>query len=407
MIIGKTTKHLLQQQEEVTLLPKMACRHGLVAGQTGTGKSTTLRVLAEQFSKLKVPVFATDVKGDLSSICHPANINNKTKPQIEKLSLENFQPETFPVKFWDIFGEMGSLLQTNVAEVGHLFMSRILDLTPAQAGVCNIAFEAAKDWHINIGTLADFKAAIRHVGLRASALSLEYGHIAPASAGAIQRKVLEIQSQGADKFFGGKFDISQFLQVADGKGMINVFSAEKLIHSPRLYGAILLWLLSTLYDKLPEVGELSKPKLVVFIDEAHLLFRNVPKNVLEKVEQMIRLIRSKGVGIYLITQNPLDIPDPVLGQLGNRIQHGLRAFTPRDYNSIKKIAATFRQNPIIDAATAITELEIGEALVSLLGETGAPMEVKKVTIMPPQTRIEPLTKAERQEILRNANNTCN
>jgi uncharacterized protein len=404
MIIGKVVDRF-HKPSIVSMLPKMACRHGLISGVIGGGKTLTARLLAERFSSENVPVFITDIKGDVSSICKPANLQNKKlQERIEKMQLVDFEPKTFPTVIWDIFGESGKPLQTNVAEVGHLFMSRMMDLPPVPAAVLNILFMVAKEnFDLKISTLEDLQFMAKYAGNTAQSLTVKYGNVTRPSVGVIQRSISLLRDEGADKFFNGSFNLDEMLRKVDGLGVINVLSAEKLIQSPRLYAAVLLWLLNTIYNKLPEVGEVSKPRLAFIVDEAHLLFRSAPDTLLEKIEQIVRLIRSKGVAIFFVTQNPLDIPDAVLGQLGNRVQHALRPSTPRDARSIKAIAKTFTENPLINPVTAITELGIGEALVSMLNEFGAPEMVRKLMIYPPQSRIEPLTRAERQEILKNAN----
>jgi uncharacterized protein len=388
-------------EQEQYLLSNMANRHGLIAGATGTGKTVTLRVLAEQFSRLGVPVFMADVKGDLSGMARPGSETPKIMQRKTELGLQDFVFESTPVEFWDVFGENGHALRATVSDLGPLLLGRLLNLNETQAGVLNIVFKIADDNRLLLLDLKDLKAMLQHVGDKASEFRTEYGNISPVSIGAIQRNSLVLQEQGGDKFFGEPaLNLDDLMQTnAQGQGVINILSSEKLVHSPKIYATFLLWLISELFENLPEVGDPQKPKLVFFFDEAHLLFDEAPPALLQKIEQVVRLIRSKGVGIYFVTQNPLDIPDSVLGQLGNRVQHALRAFTPRDQKAVRAAAETFRQNPKIHVEQAITELGVGEALVSFLDAEGRPTIVDRVLILPPRTQLPPLTPDERSRII--------
>ncbi len=387
---------------DICLLPKMANRHGLIAGATGTGKTVTLRVLAEQFSQIGVPIFMADVKGDLSGLPFPGGENPKVAERVSKLGLKEFRFEKYPVSFWDVFGEQGHPVRTTISEMGPLLLSRILTLNEIQSGVLTIAFKIADDNGLLLLDLKDLRAMAQFVGDHAEQFKTQYGNISAASIGAIQRGLLTLEEQGGDKYFGEPaLNIEDLIQTGlEGKGMINILTADKLMQSPRIYATFLLWLLSELFEQLPEVGDPEKPRLVFFFDEAHLLFEDVPKALEEKIEQVVRLIRSKGVGVYFITQNPLDLPETVLGQLGNRVQHALRAFTPRDQKSVKVAAETFRANPKLDAVKAITELGVGEALVSVLDEKGSPTIVERALVYPPHSRLSPLTPEERTRLVR-------
>jgi uncharacterized protein len=386
---------------EHNLLPRMANRHGLIAGATGTGKTVTLRVIAEQFSRLGIPVFMADVKGDLSGLARPGSENPKIAQRIADLSLTDFAFESSPVEFWDLFGENGHPLRATVSDMGPLLLGRLLNLNDTQAGVLNIVFKIADDNGLLLLDLKDLKSMLQHVGDKAAEFRTEYGNISPVSIGAIQRNLLVLQEQGGDKFFGEPaLNLDDLMQTnSAGRGVINILSSEKLVHSPKIYATFLLWLISELFENLPEVGDPQKPKLVFFFDEAHLLFGEAPPALLQKIEQVVRLIRSKGVGIYFVTQNPLDIPDSVLGQLGNRVQHALRAFTPRDQKAVRSAAETFRQNPQINVEQAITELGVGEALVSFLDAEGRPTVVDRALILPPRTQLPPLTPDERRRLI--------
>ena len=387
---------------DIFLLPKMANRHGLIAGATGTGKTVTLRVLAEQFSQIGVPVFMADVKGDLSGLPFPGGENPKVTERVSKLGLKDFSFEDYPVAFWDVFGEQGHPVRTTISEMGPLLLSRILSLNEIQSGVLSITFKIADDNGWLLLDLKDLRAMAQFVGDNAEQFKTQYGNISAASIGAIQRNLLTLEEQGANKYFGEPaLNIEDLMQTGSkGKGMINILTADKLMQSPRIYATFLLWLLSELFEQLPEVGDPEKPRLVFFFDEAHLLFEDVPKALEEKIEQVVRLIRSKGVGVYFITQNPLDLPETVLGQLGNRVQHALRAFTPKDQKSVKVAAETFRTNPKLNVVKAITELGVGEALVSVLDEKGTPTIVERALIYPPHSRLSPLNPEERTRFVR-------
>ncbi len=387
---------------DIFLLPKMANRHGLIAGATGTGKTVTLRVLAEQFSQIGVPVFMADVKGDLSGLPFPGGENPKVTERVAKLGLKDFSFEDYPVTFWDVFGEQGHPVRTTISEMGPLLLGRILNLNEIQSGVLNITFKIADDNGLLLLDLKDLRAMAQFVGDNAEQFKTQYGNISAASIGAIQRSLLTLEEQGGDKYFGEPaLNIEDLMQTGSkGKGMINIFTADRLMQSPRIYATFLLWLLSELFEQLPEVGDPEKPKLVFFFDEAHLLFEDVPKALEEKIEQVVRLIRSKGVGVYFVTQNPLDLPETVLGQLGNRVQHALRAFTPKDQKSVKVAAETFRTNPKLNAVKAITELGVGEALVSVLDEKGTPTIVERAFVYPPHSRLTPLNPEERTRFVR-------
>jgi hypothetical protein len=385
----------------------LANRHGLVTGATGTGKTVTLQVLAEGFSAAGVPVFAADIKGDLSGIAIKGEPSPKLVERAEEIGLTRYGNTSFPTVFWDIFGINGHPVRATVQEMGPLLLSRLMELTEPQEGVLNIAFRWAEDKrregdeNMTILDLKDLRSVIDEMGKRASSLRSTYGHIATSTVGVIQRRLLVLEEQGAAKFFGEPaLDIMDFLKVdSDGRGVVNVLAAEKLMDTPRLYGTFLLWLLSELFDRLPEIGDPEKPKLVFLFDEAHLLFNDAPKAVLEQVERVTRLIRSKGVGVYYVTQSPGDVPDRVSAQLGNRIQHALRAFTPREQKSIRAAAQTFRPNPDLDTERVIQELQVGEALVSLLHNKGEPSMVQRTLIRPPMSRVGPLNPAERKEII--------
>ena len=378
-----------------------ANRHGLIAGATGTGKTITLQVMAEALSAAGVPVFCADVKGDLSGIAMPGTPNPKLEARAAKLGIPDYTYRASPAVFWDVFGTQGHPIRATVAEMGPVLLARILDLTEAQEGVLNIAFALADADGLLLLDFKDLRAILSHVGERASELGTEYGNVSKASVGTIQRKLLVLDQQDGEKFFGEPaLALSDLMLLTpDGRGAVNILAADKLIHSPRLYATFLLWLLSELFEELPEVGDLDKPKLVFFFDEAHLLFRDAPKALVEKVEQVVRLIRSKGVGVYFVTQNPLDLPQTVLAQLGNRVQHALRAFTQADQKAVRAAAETFRPNPRLNTTQAITELEVGEALVSLLDEKGIPGIVQRAKIAPPSGRMGPVTSAERADLL--------
>jgi DNA helicase HerA-like ATPase len=388
-------------ENDLFLLPKMANRHGLVAGATGTGKTVSLQVMAENFSRAGVPVFMADVKGDLAGISRPGTATPKIQERIALLGLGGHVFEGCPVMFWDIFGEQGHPVRTTVSDMGPLLLSRLLNLNDVQSGVLTIVFRIADDNGLHLLDFKDLRAMAQFAGDHGDEFETEYGRVSPASIGAIQRGLLTLDEQGADKFFGEPaLNLDDLMQTdASGRGMINILAADKLMMTPRAYSTFLLWLMAELFERLPEVGDVDKPRLVFFFDEAHLLFTDTPPALLEKIEQVVRLVRSKGVGIYFVTQNPLDIPDVVLGQLGNRIQHALRAFTPRDQKAVKSAAETFRQNPKVDIETAITELGVGEALVSFLDEKGQPAVVERAYVLPPRSRIGSVLPAERQAVI--------
>lgn len=379
----------------------MANRHGLIAGATGTGKTVTLQVLAEAFSAQGVPVFLADAKGDLSGIAQSGTATPRLAERIRRLGLDPFEFRGCPVTFWDVLGEQGHPVRATLSEMGPLLLARLLQLNEIQAGVLSIAFRVADDEGLLLLDLKDLRALLTHLSENAANYTVRYGNISSASVGAIQRGLTTLEQQGGERFFAEPaLNLDDLLQTdSHGHGVVNVLAADKLLLAPKVYATMMLWLLSELFEHLPEVGDLPRPKLVFFFDEAHLLFGDLPSAVLEKIEQVIRLIRSKGVGIFFVTQNPTDIPDTVLGQLGNRIQHALRAFTPRDQKAIRAAADTFRANPALDTRTALTELEVGEALISMLDERGQPGVVQRAHIVPPRSRIGPLTAGERQHCL--------
>ena len=387
---------------------KRANRHGLIAGATGTGKTVTLQGLAEGFSNAGVPVFVADVKGDLSGLAMAgsplAKAHDAFTARAREIGLADYAYADTPVQFWDLFGEQGHPIRTTISEMGPVLLARLMGLNDTQEGVLTIAFRFADEQGLLLLDLADLQAMLAHCAENAQALSAQYGNVTKASVGAIQRQLLQLESQGGAKFFGEPaLDIADFIGTDDkGRGYVNVLAADRLMSSPRLYSTFLLWLLSELFETLPEVGDPDKPKLVFFFDEAHLLFEDAPKALLDKVEQVVRLIRSKGVGVYFVTQNPVDVPEDVAGQLGNRVQHALRAFTPRDQKAIRAAAETFRANPGVDVATAITELKVGEALVSLLQADGAPTPVERTLIRPPSSRLGPLSPAERAAVIQSS-----
>ena len=382
------------------LLPRYANRHGCITGATGTGKTVSLQVLAEAFSRLGTPVFVSDVKGDLSGISQAAQPTPKLQERLQRLGIAEPSWGAAPVEFWDIFGEQGHPLRATISDMGPLLLSRMLELNDTQEGILNIVFRVADEDGLLLLDLKDLRAMLQEVSERASELRTRYGNISPASVGAIQRALLRLETQGADHFFGEPMlQIFDLIRTdASGKGVVNILAADRLMQSPRLYAVFLLWLLAELYENLPEVGDLDKPKFVFFFDEAHLLFDDAPKALVDKVEQVVRLIRSKGVGVYFVTQSPADIPDAVLGQLGNRVQHALRAFTPRDQRAVRTAAETMRPNPGLDVVAAITELGVGEALISLLDEKGRPSPTERAWMAAPGSRIGPATEAERRQL---------
>lgn len=380
---------------------KYANRHGLISGATGTGKTVTLQILAEGFSKAGVPVFAADVKSDLSGVAMPGAMKDFLVERALKIGLDGYRPEAFPVVFWDLFGEQGHPIRATISEMGPLLLSRLLDLNETQEGVLTLAFRVADDEKLLLLDLKDLRALLVDIADRAAELTTKYGNVAKTTVGSIQRRLLALEEQGAEKFFGEPaLDLLDFIRTDDtGAGVINILAADRLMQTPKLYATFLLWLLSELFEELPEVGDPEKPKLVFFFDEAHLLFNDAPKALVEKIEQVVRLIRSKGVGVYFVTQNPQDIPDSVSSQLGARIQHALRAFTPKEQKVIKTAAEMFRPNPAFSTFDVITELGVGEALVSTLEAKGAPSIVDRTLIRPPSSRIGPVTPEERTEIM--------
>lgn len=386
---------------ELFLKAEMANRHGLIAGATGTGKTVTLMVLAEAFSSIGVPVFLADVKGDLSGMSEPGEAKPKIEDRIQKLGIENFEFKASPVRLWDVFGVQGHPVRTTISDMGPLLLSRLLSLNDTQSAVLNIVFRIADDNGMLLLDLKDLKSMLKFVGDTAANYTTQYGNISKSSIGAIQRGLLVLEDQNAAFFFGEPaLNIMDFIMTdREGRGIVNILSANTLFQYPALYSTFLLWLLSELFEELPEVGDLEKPKMIFFFDEAHLLFNDVPKILLDKIEQVVRLIRSKGIGVYFISQNPIDIPDSVLGQLGNRVQHALRAYTPRDQKAVKAAAETFRTNPKIDVATAILELGVGEALVSFLDEKGRPSIVERALIIPPHSMIGPIDNVKRQQLI--------
>ncbi len=396
LFIGKNT------QASVYLLPGLTNRHGLITGATGTGKTVSLQVIAEQLSRIGVPSFMADVKGDLSGIARAGVDSPKFEERLKKFDLPKPEFGGCPVTLWDVWGEQGHPLRATISDMGPLLLSRMLGLNDTQEGVLNIVFKVADDNGLLLLDMKDLRAMIQYVGDNAKQFTTDYGNVSAASIGAIQRGLLALEQQGGDKFFGEPMlNIDDMIQTdSKGQGVVNILAADKLMNSPRLYGTFLLWLLSELFEKLPEVGDPEKPKMVFFFDEAHLLFSDAPRALLQKIEQVVRLVRSKGVGVFFVTQNPLDIPDTVLGQLGNRVQHALRAFTPRDQKAVKAAAETLRANPAVDTEKAISELGVGEALVSTLDEKGRPHPVERVYMAAPGSRIGPLDAAERAELIR-------
>ena len=385
------------------LLPGLANRHGLITGATGTGKTVTLQTMAENFSKIGVPVFMADVKGDLTGISQAGSIGEKMTNILNERGIDMPESRACPATLWDVFGEQGHPVRATISDMGPLLLARMLNLNDTQSGVMNLVFKIADDNALLLLDLKDLRAMLQYVGDNASEFTTTYGNVSAASVGAIQRGLLQIESQGGDRFFGEPMlNISDFMQTVDGKGVINILVADKLMNAPRLYATFLLWMLSELFEQLPEIGDPEKPKLVFFFDEAHLLFNDAPKVLIERIELVVRLVRSKGVGVYFVTQNPLDIPDSVLAQLGNRVQHALRAFTPRDQKAVKATAQTMRQKPGLDIETAITELAVGEALVSLLDAKGRPSVTERVFVLPPESQLGPITLEQRRALLSNS-----
>ena len=383
-----------------SLALKYANRHGLIAGATGTGKTVTLQILAEGFSRAGVPVFAADVKGDLSGIAVPGEMKDFLLKRAETIGLDDYAMAAFPVAFWDLYGEQGAPVRTTISEMGPLLLSRLLGLNDTQEGVLTLAFRLADDEGLLLLDLKDLRALLINIAERASELTMQYGNVSKASVGAIQRRLLTLEEQGADEFFGEPaLDLRDFIRTnSDGRGVINILAADRLMQAPQLYATFLLWLMSELFEELPEIGDPEKPRLVFFFDEAHLLFDDTPKALLDRIEQVVRLIRSKGVGVYFVTQNPQDVPDSVSSQLGARVQHALRAFTPKEQRVVKTAAEMFRPNPAFSTLEAITDLGVGEALVSTLEAKGRPSMVDRTLVRPPSSRMGPITRAERSKI---------
>ena len=398
IVIAKKTSDTSQ---DIVLHSQFANRHGLIAGATGTGKTVTLKVLAESFSRIGVPVFLADATGDVSSIAKAGSSNPKFDERIKSLGIDSVPFASSPTTFWDLFGEQGHPIRTTISEIGPLLLAQMLNLNDTQESVLSAVFRVADDQGLLLIDFKDLKSMLTYVSENAASLKAEYGNLSPASLGAIQRNLLALADQGGDKFFGEpSLDIMDFIQTdSNGQGYINLLAADKLMNTPKLYATFLLWMLSELFEKLPEVGDMDKPKLVFFFDEAHLLFDNASPALQEKIQQVVRLIRSKGVGIYFITQSPLDIRENVLGQLGNRVQHALRAFTPKDQKAVKTAADTFRANPEFKVDEAITQLAVGEALISCLDEQGTPQIVEKGMVMPPYSSFSPITPDERKTLM--------
>ena len=398
ILVGATAADATRSYRYLAL--SLGNRHGLIAGATGGGKTVSLQLLAEGFANAGASVFMADIKGDLAGLSQPGDAKPAFVNRAKEIGVA-YTPDSFPVVFWDIFGEQGHTVRATISQMGPLLLARLLDLNDTQEGVLNIIFKVADDQGLLMLDLKDLRAVLNHVQENASEIRKTYGSVASASIGAIQRQLLVLESQGAENFFGEPaLEISDFIRTdREGRGAINILAADRLMRAPRLYATFLLWMLSELFEALPEVGDLDKPKLVFFFDEAHLLFDDAPKALLGAIEQVVRLIRSKGVGVYFVTQNPLDVPETVLGQLGNRIQHALRAFTPRDQKAVRAAASTFRQNPAFNTEDAILHLGVGEALVSMLGDKGAPEVVDRVLIAPPSARVGPITPAERSAVM--------
>ena len=401
-----SAQHLLIAKHgeiECAILSSLANRHGLITGATGTGKTVMLQKLAESFSSIGVPVFMSDVKGDLSGISRQGQVGAKMAAILQERGVPLPEPMACPVTFWDVFGEQGHPVRATISDMGPLLLGRMLDLNDTQAGVLNLVFKIADDNGWLLLDLKDLRAMLQYVGENAKEFTTQYGNISAASVGAIQRGLMQIETQGGGKFFGEPMlNIQDMMQTSGGKGVVNVLAADKLLTSPRLYGTFLLWMLSELFEQLPEVGDLDKPKMLFFFDEAHLLFDDAPKVLLERIELVVRLVRSKGIGVYFVTQNPIDVPDSVLAQLGNRVQHALRAFTPRDQKAVKATAQTMRSNPDLNIETVITELGTGEALVSFLDEKGRPGVTERVFVIPPGSQIGPITDVERRATMANS-----
>jgi len=393
-----------QHDAECFLLPQQVNRHGLITGATGSGKTVTLQTMAEGLSRVGVPVFMADIKGDLTGMSQPGLLSTKMAELLQERGLANPVSAANPVTLWDVFGEQGHPVRATISDMGPLLLARMLNLNDTQSGVLNLVFKIADDQGLLLLDLKDLRAMLQHVAENAKDFTSEYGNISAASVGAIQRGLMQIEAQGGDRFFGEPMlDIHDFMQTdVNGHGLVNILAADKLMNAPRLYATFLLWMLSELFEQLPEVGDLDKPKLVFFFDEAHLLFNDAPKVLTERIELVVRLVRSKGVGVYFVTQNPLDIPDSVLGQLGNRVQHVLRAFTPRDQKAVAAAAQTMRPKKGLDIAAAITELSVGEALVSLLDDKGRPCETQRVFVLPPGSQLGPISTEQRKTMLANS-----
>ncbi|MDL2291247.1 DUF853 domain-containing protein [Desulfovibrio sp. OttesenSCG-928-F20] len=393
----------INDSAEICLIPKMANRHGLITGATGTGKTVTLQNLAESFSAMGAAVFASDIKGDLSGVAAPGGNKQSVVKRVQQYGLEDkgFGFQAFPVRFWDLFGDQGLPVRASITDMGPLLLARLLELNDTQSAVLAVVFKIAEDEKLELIDMKDLRKLLEYAAANSSRYAGAYGNISTASVATIQRSLVALEQQGADNFFGEPcLDIQDLLRQEGGKGVINILASDKLMNSPKLYSTFLVWLLSRLFDSLPETGDQERPKLVFFFDEAHLLFADAPKALLQKVEQVVRLIRSKGVGVYFITQTPGDIPDSVLGQLGNRVQHALRAYTPNDRKAVKAAAQSFRANPAFDTESVIAELSTGEALVSFLDEKGAPRPVERAFILPPEGRIGPLEQAEREDLIK-------
>jgi len=390
-------------QTECELLARLANRHGLITGATGTGKTVTLQKLAESFSRIGVPVFMADVKGDLTGISQTGQISGKLAESLASRGISRPEPFACPTTLWDVFGEQGHPVRATISDMGPLLLTRMLNLNETQAGVLNLVFKIADDNGLLLLDMKDLRSMLSHVGEHAKEFTTDYGNISAASIGAIQRSLLQIEQQGGDQFCGEPMlNIQDFMQTVDSRGVINILAADKLLNSPRLYATFLLWMLSELFEQLPEIGDPDKPKLVFFFDEAHLLFNEAPKALIDRIELVVRLVRSKGVGVYFVTQNPLDIPDNVLGQLGNRVQHALRAFTPRDQKAVKATAQTMRPKAGLDIEAAITELAVGEALISFLDDKGRPTETERVFVVPPGSQIGPISPEQRKALRENS-----
>ena len=395
---------IAKSDQDLFLLPRMANRHGLIAGATGTGKTITLQTLAENFSSIGVPMFMADVKGDLAGLSQPGGSNPKVAERAKQLKLAGFDYAARPVVFWDVFGQQGHPVHATISEMGPLLLARLLNLNETQGGVLSLAFKVADDDGLLLLDLKDLRAMLQYLGDNAEQFQTGYGNISKASIGAIQRNLLALEQQGAENLFAEPaLNLDDLMQTdAKGQGIINILAVDQLLQSPKMYASFLLWLLSELFEHLPEVGDPDKPTLVFFFDEAHLLFEDAPGALLDKIEQVVRLVRSKGVGIYFVTQNPLDIPDKVLGQLGNRVQHALRAFTPRDQKAVNAAAETFRSNPKLKVEQVITELQVGEALVSFLDEKGAPGIVERAFVLPPRSQVGPVTPQQRDVVVKSS-----